>query len=294
MKLIEIGANVKEFVSDHDTWFLTGLTVAGIGLTAYEAYKLHGTMEKWQEASDKMKAEASPEEQLTPEFKKKFRAEMVRICGPNIVGLGTSMLLAGGSAILNQKVNSGRIEDLSTKVGELTALYNASETGRKIYEEQVEQAVGKDKAGAIKKETIAEEAKRSLRGDIYDTGHGDFLFYLPYTQQWFWSDTDHVKRAFEKLDSSLNPNKYWDNVDIYHRPTICCTKGYFDVNDLCMYLEIPTKVKNIGTELVWAQGMNMECTTDYGGYPGTDDPVTYIRTFDPPIGREAAKKLYGV
>lgn len=295
-KLVDLYSTVKEQASEHEALLFTIGACLGTCIVAYEGYKFAKTVETAKAKAAELKKGVDAETQLSPEFKKQFRMEMAKIVGPGVAKLTLAIGGTCAMAVMSEKTNANTIEQLTHKVNGLATLYNASEVGQKIYEETVEEVVGKDKAGEIKQKSVTTQAQKEVPTDAQDTKHGEYLYKLKYTGTWFRSSYDHVNTAFVGLDMALNPGDYFDE-DLPNVPFKIpdCTEGYFDVKDLTRRLGIFTDT-GAETELIWTPGMNMSPIFEYGECEETHEPCCYISCDCPPTGKgtmTAMKSLLG-
>lgn len=187
---------------------LTGLTVVGLAITAYRAYKA-GIV-----ASDILKKHKEDMELVKPDDKEAKRAviketvkEMAPVVAPVII-MGT---VTGACAIGAQSINGRRIAALS-------AAYTVTEKSLKDLNLKMQDMLGAQKARAVK-DAVAKDKLKSAgipkENQIVVTGGGDVLCKDEYSGRFFRSNAAKIDQAVNKLNNTVRCCRYVSLNDFY-------------------------------------------------------------------------------
>ena len=115
-----------------------------------------------------------------------------------------ALLWAGGITSL---CLSARGYDKSIK--SLAALYAASETARKNFEDATKEKLGERKYDEIREEAAQKTLDTHPVADsaVIDTGHGSFLCYDTLSGRYFRCCADHIKRAVNYFNNEICTRK---------------------------------------------------------------------------------------
>lgn len=185
------------FVSKHDTAIFTTVSIGSTLASIYFTYK---NTPKFKQVLE----ELGPDAKLADKVK-----ALAPVAAPTIVSATISI---GSTAALN-KVTSDRINNLAS----VCSLHQIANTIHDEYEKKAREILGEEKAEEIQEAASKEVAKKSFEshalssnGSIgsneycpIETGHGNDLFYLEWTDQWFRADIAFVKDIFTALNYQL-------------------------------------------------------------------------------------------
>lgn len=170
---------------------LTGVAITGVGVTTGLAIRATPVaMEHIREAADKK------QDRLTP-------AETVQACYKDYIPTGISALLTMGCMGLSTKISLKRNAALATCVV-------AGQNALSEYQNKVIEKFGKDKEGDIHDE-IAQDRLRdnpANKTQIFATGHGNQLCYDVYSDRYFYSDIEEIRRAMNDFNQRLLGDLY--------------------------------------------------------------------------------------
>ena len=105
--------------------------------------------------------------------------------------------LTAASIVWSQSISLKRTAALATA-------YNLSETKFKDYKKKLTQKIGKSKSQEIKDEIAQDKVKESTDTKaIIETGKGNTLCYDPYSDRYFYSNVETIKRVLNGLGKDM-------------------------------------------------------------------------------------------
>ena len=188
---------VVSFVSKHDTAILTTVSIGSTIASIYFTYK---NTPKFKQVLE----ELDPDAKLADKVK-----ALAPVAAPTIISATISI---GSTAALN-KVMSDRINNLAS----VCSLHQIANTIHDEYEKKAKEILGEEKAEEIQEAASKEVAKKSFESHALssngsvgsneycpiETGQGNDLFFLEWTEQWFKADIAFVKDTFTALNYQL-------------------------------------------------------------------------------------------
>ena len=185
------------FVSKHDTGLLTA---AIIGSTLASVYFTYKNGPKCRKILEELGPDAKPMEKVKA---------LAPVAAPTII----SATISVGATLAMNQITSKRIEKLAS----ICSVHQIANTLHDEYEKKVKEIVGEEKAEEIQEAASKEVAKKSFESHTLssdgalgsneycpiETGHGNDLFYLEWTDQWFRADIAFVKDIFTALNYQL-------------------------------------------------------------------------------------------
>lgn len=170
---------------------LTGAAITGVGITTGLAIKATPVaMEHIREAAEKK------EEHLTP-------AETVQACYKDYIPTGISALTTMVCMGLSTKISLTRNAALATCVV-------AGQNALSEYQNKVIEKFGKNKEEEVRDEIAHDRLMDhpSNKSTIFPTGHGDKLCYDVYSDRYFYSDIESIRRAANDFNQRLIGDLY--------------------------------------------------------------------------------------
>lgn len=185
------------FVSKHDTGLLTA---AIIGSTLASVYFTYKNGPKCRKILEELGPDAKPMEKVKA---------LAPVAAPTII----SATISVGATLAMNQITSKRIEKLAS----ICSVHQIANTLHDEYEKKAKEILGEEKAEEIQEAASKEVAKKSVSNSAYlsdgtpgsneycaiETGHGNDLFYLEWTDQWFKADISFVKDTFTALNYQL-------------------------------------------------------------------------------------------
>ena len=170
---------------------LTGVAITGVGVTTGLAIRATPVaMQHIKEAADKK------EDRLTP-------AETVQACYKDYIPTGISALLTMGCMGLSTKISLKRNAALATCVV-------AGQNALSEYQNKVIEKFGKEKEGDIRDEIAHDRLMNNPpeKAQIFATGHGNQLCYDVYSDRYFYSEIEEIRRAVNDFNQRLLGDLY--------------------------------------------------------------------------------------
>lgn len=194
------------------------LTICGIIGVTGSIVLTADAVKKSEEDIRQAEAEANDTLQNEDDLIEMPRKEKIKLCWKRFIPGAALYLVSVGMIIGGQKVSLARLaavtgllqlrtkdlEDLKKKIIE--------KDGEKKMDEY-QKAVEHDRIGVIPTTTM------------YNTGHGNTIFYDPMSGMFFLSDIWHVERAVIHLIEAVRNENYYELSDFYHDldlPRISC------------------------------------------------------------------------
>lgn len=187
---------------------LTGLGMAGVVLTAYQAYKAGPVI-------DKIMKEQKTEMALVKDTDTKVKREVTLETSKRVAIAIAPTILSGGvtmGCILGANRASSR------RIAALSAAYSISETALKDLNEKLEASLGEKKVQKIKEEMSGEKLKKREPIDsnqVIVTGNGDVLCMDLYTGTPFYSNAEKIKQAINELSYRVISDMYVSLNELY-------------------------------------------------------------------------------
>lgn len=187
---------------------LTGLTLVGIAVTAYKAYKA-GIV-----ASDILNKHREEMDLVKPDDKNAKRAvtkETVKALAPVVVPVILMGAVTGGCAVGAQSINGRRIAALS-------AAYTVTEKSLNDLNAKMKDMLGTKKAQSVKDNIAKDKLKEAgvpNDNQVVITGAGDVLCMDEYSGRFFKSNAQKIDQAVNKLNNTVRCCRYVSLNDFY-------------------------------------------------------------------------------
>lgn len=187
MKKFKLLTKVMEFASKHEVGIragaIIGSTLAAVYFAAKDSPRLMKELDELNVAgaTNLEKAKA-----IAP------------IIAPTVVATGISVGMTLGSA--------KKVSDLVATVSTLSSAYSMTKTAQEEFIEKAKEVVGEEKVQEIKRAVADEKYPEKTSNGSYvkrviRTGHGEDLFYLPFSDDWFLSDVHYVRNVGQNVKS---------------------------------------------------------------------------------------------
>lgn len=215
-----IGAGAKK----HSPEILTGLGIAGMVATVVLAVK---ATPKALELIDEAKC-VEPDEIATVEEAMALSEtngrvlkpiEVVKVAWKPYIPAMATGLVSIACLISAQSVSNKRY-------AALTAAYEISTTTLKDYRSKVKEIVGEEKEKEIRKEVVKDKMEKNPANEstVIVTGGGSTLCYDAYSDRYFESDVDKIRRAVNTLNWKITSggemyislNEFYDEIGLKH------------------------------------------------------------------------------
>lgn len=169
------------------------------------------------------------------------------------------LVFSSGAMIGGCVVGDKKIATLNTKVAALNGLVATTAGVAQKYEEELVQAVGKDKFQEVKQNALNSALSDRNRGnEIVYTGHGDELFYFPEAGAWFASSATSVREGFSRANNQLTSG---DSVSL---------------REMCEYQDIPEwAIPKVADYIEW-RPEDCSCAHRYGFNYSIDQPCSNL------------------
>lgn len=235
---IKAGINqAKLFLSNNSPTILTGMSIVGFISTVVMASQ--ATLKAQDILDEKRAWDADPRDKIYLTWK----------CYIPTALMGVTSI----ACIVGSHACSTRQKEV------LQSAYLLSQTTLQEYQKRVVERIGVNKERAIRDEVIREIAEREapkqlyssadLPDKVYDTGHGNSLFYDVPGERYFRSDINYIKAQVNQLNEEvLGGEMYYDWNDIYSRWDLPLkqfgSEMIFDVNRLLKVSLVPEMMDN--------------------------------------------------
>lgn len=202
MTLMGILARAEKLVADNSPQILTALGVAGTVTTAVLTGK--ASVAAYHKIKFETMKRDTPDEPYYATSKDKVDWTWKLYIPPVTVGV-----LTVSSIILANQIGTRR-------AAAMAAAYAVSERAFSEYKEQVIKKFGETKEQMVRDDLAQERVNRSPVGDhqIIIAG-GNVLCYEPFTDRYFDSDMETLKKAQNDLNYQINNNWYASLSDLY-------------------------------------------------------------------------------
>lgn len=201
---------VRMAASKHSPAILTGIGVA-LGVTA-TVLAVKATPKAMQLLEEKKEAEEVDE--LTP-------VEVVKTAWKPYIPVAITTVASAACVIGAHSVHMKR-------TAALAAAYKISETALSEYSSKVLETVGEKKEQTIREKVAQERIDKKPVGnrEVIVTGDGDTLCYDYYSDRYFYSDVNKLRKAENKLNKqilhdiggSVSLNEFYDEINLKRTP----------------------------------------------------------------------------
>lgn len=214
MSIASFAGAARKLIVDNSPTILTAVAVMGVATTAIMAVKATPRAIKLIEVS-----ETNSPVLLTPQEKLRLIAPCYIPC--SVVGIMTMACIVG--------VNSVHMK----RQAALISAYTLVENNFQRYQAKVVESFGENKEQKVRDEVAQDQVTQNpvASKEIIMTGNGDVLFMDAFTNRYFKSTYEKVKRAENELNHKLNHNMY------------------ASLNEFYELLDIPHN--DVGEELGW-------------------------------------------
>ena len=215
-KVTKMFKDLQKTVVKHGPEILTGIGIAGMITTTVLAVKATPkAMELIEEEKERLKEHEDDVVQLTV-------GETVKAAWKPYIPAMVTGVVSTGCLIGAQSINSRRNAALATAYQVSTAALNEY----KEYKEKVVETIGEKKEQAIRDEIAKDRIEKNPPSEapILITGKGNTLCYDLYSDRYFKSDIDRIKRAMNNLNYRMNCgmemyislNEFYDEIGLAH------------------------------------------------------------------------------
>lgn len=217
MKLTNLFNKMEEFGKKEAPAILTGMAIAGLIATGYNAYKA-GLEAK--EIIEEAKKDLEYVKKGDKKAKREIYVDTAKRLVPVVAPMVTSGIFTGSCIFASNKVSSRRIKVLS-------AAYAASNSAIQELGGKMEEVLGERKTKAIKDAITADKLKKDgvpKDGQIIITGDGDVLCKDDYTGRFFRSSGTKLDQAINELthqiygDMYVSLNEFYDKIGLDNVP----------------------------------------------------------------------------
>lgn len=190
------------YLSQNSSTILTGLSIAGVGVTVYTAVQ------------DSRKAEY-----ICAKEKPNNRREEFELTWKCYIPTAISALTTIG-CIVGSKLSSDHQKEA------ISSAYILSQATLQKYQEKVIEQIGKNKAAKLHDDVMEEVSNErhpllysdgGITGTVIDTGKGNNLFYDIPGDTYFKSDTNYILSQVNKLNYEVRTEMYFDQNEIRYR-----------------------------------------------------------------------------
>lgn len=225
MSAKEILKNGANKLNDHSPAILTGLGIAGFGMTVVFAVKATPKAIRIIDSRYSYVTDFDPED-ISTAYKIKTLGIKEVVSETWKCYIPTALM---GAMSIICFIGSNRVSTLRTAA--ISSAYSMTEKALKKYEEKVVEILGEDKNSEIRDEIAKDYISNVSNEEIIPYGNGEDLCYESITGRYFKSDIETMRGLLNDFNHSL--------IGDY----------YADLNDWFLTLGIP-QVK-IGDELGW-------------------------------------------
>lgn len=215
-KVTKMFKDVQSTVVKHGPEILTGLGIAGMITTTILAVKATPkAMELIEEEKESLREHEDDDIILTP-------VETVKAAWKPYLPAIITGIASTGCLIEAQSINSRRYAKLATALQISSTALNEY----KEYKEKVIETIGEKKEQAIRDEIAKDRIEKNppSESSILITGKGNTLCYDLYSDRYFKSDIDRIKRAMNNLNYKMNCgmemhislNEFYDEIKLAH------------------------------------------------------------------------------
>lgn len=184
--------HVGDFAQANSPTIFAGLAIAGVVGTV--AMTTRATLKASEIIHEATVEDPDTGEELKPEAKDIFFMTWKYYVPPVLMAGLTIGAIVASNRILNRRYVA------------LAGLYSVSQDALKDYEAKVTDLFGKSKSDKVHDEIAGDIlAKHPVDGkNIQRTGYGDTLCYDPFTDRYFWSDVQMIRKAVNDFNYALN------------------------------------------------------------------------------------------
>ena len=148
----------------------------------------------------------------------------------------------------------------------IQSAYLLSQTTLQEYQKRVVERIGKNKERQVYEETVQAIADKQApmelysSGDlpdrVYETGHGNSLFYDVPGERYFKSEINYLRTKFNDLNTRVRTEMYFDWNDLYYaidlpRKPMDGTEMIFDVDRPFSWSFTPQLMENGQVRILW-------------------------------------------
>lgn len=218
------------FLSKNERTILTGISIGCEVIAIVEAFR---QTPKFKQLAEEINNKSEKGEEID-------KVEVAK----KAVGPALKVAVPAGISIAAQVINHRKVTAVLTenaeKISSLTSLYMLAKEGKEAYKQQVAETHGQEEADRIDREVIKKKFEADMASGycdhhVYETGHGNVLFYDEMSGRYFRSDINYVERVINELNKRL--------IESYDH------MGCVEWNELYEELGLPTL--DIGYEKVW-------------------------------------------
>lgn len=208
MKISEVAGKASKFAADNSPAILTAIGVTGTITTAYLTGKASIKASRILEQRDKkvtLDETHTNVERLPLTNKKKFMLVWMLYIPPVATGVLTIT-----SIIMANRIGSRR-------AAAMASVYAISERALVEYKDKVAEKFGETKSRQVHDEIVQDRlnANPPVDGQIHITGNGDVLCKDEYTQRYFKSSMETLKKAQNDINYQIIHHDYATLSDFY-------------------------------------------------------------------------------
>ncbi len=184
------------------------LTICGIIGVTGSIVLTANAVKKSEEDIRQAEAEANDTLQNEDDWVEMPRKEKIKLCWKHYIPAVGVYICSVVLIIAGQKVSLGRLAAVTGLLQLRTKDFE--ELKKKIIEKD-----GKEKFEEYRNSIVNDRYTGEPNGMIYDTKHGNTIFYDPMTGMFFYSDIWHVERAVIHLIEAIKNENYYELSDFH-------------------------------------------------------------------------------
>lgn len=215
---------------------LVGL--AGVIILTYrKSPKIHEIVEEQKEKKEALDKNEDLTEEEYIKAKKDITKETIGRLAPEVAPIAACTAITGGLITGSFVVSEYKISDLTHQMTRLVGL-------EQLYNKEIKEVVGEDKAREIRDKVNEDQAKEALSNDerlkgIPQAKGGHDRFFDPYTGMSWYSDLNTVRETFNDINEDIIGRYTWyPYAEFYRRMDLIPPKLAENVGAGGMYCKI--------------------------------------------------------
>lgn len=204
--MTKIAKNVKSIFVEHDTEILMGLGISGMITTTFMAVKATPKALLIINEEEVKRSKKAP-----PPYDEVDWKDRVKLCWRCYIPSATIGTLSVACLVSVTSINAKRNAALATA-------YSISESVLKDYQEKVIETIGEKKEELLRGEIDKDRVARNppTEQNIIITNKGDTLCYDAYSDRYYRTDIDRLKKAEVELNRVMLDERYVSLNDFYY------------------------------------------------------------------------------
>lgn len=202
MSLANLLNNTKKFAKQNSPEILSGMGIAGVGITAYLTAK--ATIKAVRHV-DEVEAREGKNPDSKERVKENAKLVWKYYVPPVISGVVTVVAIAGGNRAGSHRTSAA------------VAAYSITEKAFSEYKEKVVEHLGDEKAQKLHDEIVETKLRSSVDPTIHTVTHvtGQVLCCEMYTMRYFRSDMERLRKVENELNRMINHERYVTMAELY-------------------------------------------------------------------------------